>query len=428
MKTKKIVSKSLKYLLANQYGVLIYLYVPSEGAGDQKYYLDYNFNGRKKYYGKGLVKEKTITYFSELKSIEARKKTEIEAQLAEIFNDELELILHESQSVNIKANITMRSTVKVALETFYSYKQMQNGEGTVSDYSLYGYKHHTKKLTSYFNLNVFNKLTLNDLNADLWQAYRISLINNSHGLNTKMLINTSVNQHFQYVTQFYTWLIDYNEFPIKNHLKKLKKLNTARQEKRFKPIPKNLFDDFYYILEHKEKYTFTRLYLSGLLLYENNIRISEQVLVQVGDIDLVNGAMKIINKKNDSLRTVILSTKVKELITIIRNNTIEFGLSITDDMYLFGGHNIFKSGKPHRNKEVTTLMRRFRKIYPQFRAVKLYENKHTSITNQFNAGIDHYKIKERANHSSISTTEIYLKSSKVVMPYEFINDLEIPNS
>lgn len=417
MKPTNLKVKSTKFLLANSNGIEIYLTIPSKDAKEHKYYLEYNNNGQKKYYGKGTVKTKSITFFN---SIEAQKlkHSEVEAILTEIFKQDILIISHELQNEIAVPNISMRSNIQEALEAFFAYKTLQNQEGTVDNVSLCGYKHHSNKLLSYFSLDRHKKLILSDLNTDLWLKYRIDLLNNTYNTSTKKLINTSVNQHFQYVTQFYGWLIDYNEFPIKNHLKKLKKLNTSKIDKRFNVIPDDVFQEFYHLLEYKEKFTFTRLYLSGLLLYENNIRLSEQVLIQVGNIDFKTGMMKIINKKNDTLRTVILSAKVQELINIIKNNTIRFGYKINESMYLFGGHNIFKVGKPHRNKELATLMRRFRKIYPQFNKIKLYENKHTSITNQFNAGVDHYQTKERANHSSISTTEIYLQTKRVVEPYE----------
>ncbi|AMQ01874.1 hypothetical protein AY601_5061 [Pedobacter cryoconitis] len=418
MKATNSKTKSTKFFLANSNGIEIYLNVPGKDAKEQKYYLDYNHNGQKKYYGKGSVKTKSIEFFNSLEISEKIKQSEIEASLTEIFKQDILLITHELQNEAAVSTVSMRSNVREAIEAFFLYKTLQNKEGTVDKVSLCGYKHHSNKLLKYFSIDRYKRICLSDLSTDLWLNYRIDLLNNTYNTSTKKLINASVNQHFQYVTQFYGWLMDYNEFPIKNHLKKLKKLNSARQDKRFKVIPDNLFNEFYHLLEFKEKYTFTRLYLSGLLLYENNIRLAEQVLIQVGNIDFEYGTLKIINKKNDSLRTVILSSKAQELITIIRNNTIKYGLTINKEMYLYGGHNIFKLGKPHRNKELATLMRRFRKLYPQFNDIKLYENKHTSITNQFNAGVDHYLIKERANHSSISTTEIYLQTKRIVKPYE----------
>ncbi|WP_157766430.1 tyrosine-type recombinase/integrase [Pedobacter ginsengisoli] len=137
------------------------------------------------------------------------------------------------------------------------------------------------------------------------------------------------------------------------------------------------------------------------------------------NIDLEKGLLQVTNKKNDTVRTVVLSSKAVELISIIRENTISRGITIEGGLWLFGGHNVFKSGKPHSFKELGTLMRRFRKAYPQFAGRTLYEQKHTSIRHQFNNGVDHYLIKERANHSSIGTTEIYLQSTRLVEDYEF---------
>ncbi|RZK61702.1 MAG: site-specific integrase, partial [Pedobacter sp.] len=169
---------------------------------------------------------------------------------------------------------------------------------------------------------------------------------------------------------------------------------------------------------------FTSLYLASLLLYENNIRLSEQVLIRLQDVDLINNTIVVRNKKNDTIRTVVISTKASELISLIVTKTKVKRNIVSDEMFLFGGYNMLKHGKPLSHDDLGTWMRRFRTVYSQFAGRTLYELKHTSITNQFNAGVDHNQIRERANHSSISTTEIYLSSNRVVMPYELKIDIE----
>jgi len=418
MRALRLKTKSAKYLLANYKGTQIFLSVPSPSSKEQKYYLDYYDDSPKKYYGKGSVKRKAVEYFNSIIDKDL-SFPQMEAELTDIFKFELELIKSELVDITLPTEIKMRSKVSEVLKHFYIYKELQHKEGTVDKISLYGYKHHNKKLIDYFSLPKYCKLTLNELSSGFWLNYRIDLLNNTYDIGTKKLKNSSVNQHFQYVTQFYTWLLDYNELPIRNHLKKLKKLSEAQHDKRFKVFSPTELNDFYRILETKEKHRFTRLYLAGLLLYENNIRLSEQVLIRVCDIDLEKGTLLVLNKKNDSLRTVVMSAKVKELISIIIQRTVDKGIAVEASMYLIGGYNRLKSGMPLSHKELGIVMREFRMKYPQFKGRTLYEHKHTSITNQFDSGVEHYKIKERANHSSISTTEIYLQSSRVVMPYEF---------
>lgn len=141
-------------------------------------------------------------------------------------------------------------------------------------------------------------------------------------------------------------------------------------------------------------------------------------MVKIEHIDLKRNRLSVVNQKNDTVRTVIVSTKTTELIEIIYSKTVRKAVVITNEMYLFGGYNRLKPGKPLSYEDLDTWMRRFRKAYPQFAGRTLYEQKHTSITNQFDAGVDHQSIRERANHRSIVTTEIYLQANKVVAPYE----------
>ncbi|MEE1945068.1 site-specific integrase [Pedobacter sp. KR3-3] len=424
MKTlKRQTVKTTKHLLANFNGVEVFLVVPEAGAKEQKYYLDYKKEVREKYYGKGSVKKKAVEYFKSIDGLGLRQSV-ITSQLVELFKSDLSVIENEILSKELPKEIGLHSKLIAVLKSFYAYKELQQREGTVGKTAMYGYKHHQRKLELYFSLPQFSKLTLAELNSGIWLNYRIDLLNNRYNFGKKPLKNSSVNQHFLYVAQLYSWLIEYNELPIKNHPNKLNKLNEAQQEKRFKVISNDLLREFYDILETYEKYYFTRLYLSALFLYENNIRLSEQVLIKVADVNLENNTVKIVNNKNDKIRTVIISAKVMELINIIKANTIKSGIQITPDMYIVGGYNMFKSGIPHGQKELGIVMRRFRRKYPQFGKITLYEHKHTSITHQFNNGVDPYQIKERANHGSISTTEIYLQASKKVTPYELNFDLE----
>lgn len=408
--------KTTKYLLANVDGVEIHLVVPSQSASDQKCFLTYKTSKINKYYGKGSVKERALRYFSETDSV--TKPSVVVSKLMEIFKDDILTITDDIRSQASPQDVTMNTEVVLALQRFYNYKELQRKEGSVSRGSLYGYKHHQRKLELYFNLKQNKGLKLTDLDASTWQNYRVHLLNNTYGFGKGKLKNSSVNQHFQYIHQFYSWLIDYVELPIKNHLKKLNKLSEAKGDRRFKVIDDDTLKEFYRILETYEKYYFTRLYLSALFLYENNVRLSEQVLIQSKDIDLNASTVRIINNKGSRSRLIKISPKVKELIEIIRDKTLRHGVEITDEMYLIGGHDMYKRGIPHGHKELAVVMRRFRKKYPQFAGRTLYEHKHTSITKQFNSGIDHYQIKQRADHSSIKTTEIYLEQSKVVKPFE----------
>lgn len=133
-------SKITSHLLVNHQGVEIFLYKPGTDAKEQKYFIEYNSNGRKKYYGEGSVRRKSIEFFNALRTQEHLKHARIEAQLAVIFKPDLELIISELQATNSSpVEISMRSKVTIALESFFTYKVLQYKEGTVDKISLYGY-------------------------------------------------------------------------------------------------------------------------------------------------------------------------------------------------------------------------------------------------------------------------------------------------
>lgn len=87
MKSTK--SKSTNYLLANRNGKEIYFTVPDKNAKDQKYYIEHNNNGRKKYYGNGSVKMHAVEFFNDSTS-DAPKTSGIESRLTELFKQVIE--------------------------------------------------------------------------------------------------------------------------------------------------------------------------------------------------------------------------------------------------------------------------------------------------------------------------------------------------
>lgn len=192
-----------KYLLANHNGIEIYLFTPKKDAKEQRYYLDYNYNGQKKYYGNGIIKKKATDFFNNLSSQDKLKRSEIESQLTELFQQDIELIVHELHVVPEAVVVSMRSSVKEAIEQFYAYKTLQNLEGTIERRALTNYGQYHRKLLFYFQLQKHSRHTLNDLTSDFWVKYRIDLINGAYNLNTKKLGNASINQHFQYNLQLF---------------------------------------------------------------------------------------------------------------------------------------------------------------------------------------------------------------------------------
>ena len=89
---------------------------------------------------------------------------------------------------------------------------------------------------------------------------------------------------------------------------------------------------------------------------------------------------------------------------------------VEDDNYLIGGFNSFKQGKPYtQNMIKDRLIEPFRKVFPAFKKVNIYDFKHTSITKASKLG-NLVEVQKRAGHSKVTTTQIYDRSEAKSKP------------
>ena len=254
-------------------------------------------------------------------------------------------------------------------------------------------------------------MTLKDLNKGIWENFRNHLL-------LKNLAKSSVNVFIVYASQMYKWLAN-NELPIFNHISQLKSLDTSKQESKFKTIkPKTLLDLFNTLEANKERYP--RLYLSLLLIYENLLRPVQVCKIKYKHIDLENNIItQIYNAKNKRYRSIVVTEKVAELIQKIIDNTIKKGIKLDDELFLIGGYNVLKEGKSNSPQSIRKAFVIFKEEFPEFKGMKPYEQKKTSITEQFkDKEFPPDEIRQRAGHSKLETTQIYNQDEQLTKPYK----------
>ncbi|TKB96532.1 tyrosine-type recombinase/integrase [Pedobacter cryotolerans] len=388
-------------------GINFLLVVPSKWNKSlyPLHYLEY-YNGKQvKYYTE--VKSLYQQYLPTLTRPNVTEQEKI-TELQRLYSYDIGKII---SSLDLKASddINLNTLMNAAVDIFFQYQESQYAKGELNNIS--NYKDRTAKLKDFFRLDNNKHLMLRDLTSDIWEAFRNYL------LGTKKLKKSTVNQYMTYVSQFYNFLI-FKEIAIFNHSLKLKKLDASKQEKKFKEIKDDVLKSFFQTLE-ANKFKYTRIYLSALLIYEQTIRPIQLCSIKVSQLDLTNNLIKdIYSAKNKSYRSIIISPKVKELIEIVLKNTSDSGIDIEPQDYLIGGRDRLKKGIPYTPKDVRRVFDVFKREFPQFKEVLIYDFKKTSITNQFNdATIAPDLIRQRANHSKMETTQIYNQKKDVTAPF-----------
>jgi len=148
------------------------------------------------------------------------------------------------------------------------------------------------------------------------------------------------------------------------------------------------------------------LYLMTRFIFYSFIRPKELLSLRVRDIDLRNRTIKIKSSiaKNDRTETVPI---VKPLLDLVLKSGI---FSYPSDYYIFGD-GLKPSRKKSAPNEPTNIHREaLQKLgFYVERVTVLYSWKHTGNIFAYMAGIDIKLIQRINRHSSVATTEIYLK-------------------
>lgn len=148
------------------------------------------------------------------------------------------------------------------------------------------------------------------------------------------------------------------------------------------------------------------LYLLTRFIFYAFIRPKELLNLRVRDIDLRNRTIKIKSSiaKNDKSESVPI---IKPLMDLILKSGV---LSNPSDYYLFGQGLIPSRTKSPMNEPTTMHREVLQKLgFYVERVTVLYSWKHTGNIFAYMAGIDIKLIQRINRHSSLATTEIYLK-------------------
>lgn len=209
------------------------------------------------------------------------------------------------------------------------------------------------------------------------------------------LSKTTAGRRLAAVRSFFRFL--YREGYIKSNPAKV--INTP---KRPKILPKFLtVDDVFSLIERPEGIGFIVARDRAILelLYSSGIRVSELSNLDMEDIDLKEGLIKVKGKGRKE-RIVPIGTKAIEA---VRNYLVERMLLKKRDKALF----LNKRGSRITDRSIRRIVVKYARMVLTDGRIGPHTLRHTFATHLLQAGADLRAIQELLGHSSLSTTQKY---------------------
>jgi integrase/recombinase XerC len=221
-------------------------------------------------------------------------------------------------------------------------------------------------------------------------------------LSKKNISNRSINRKLSALKTFYKFLMKIGTIqinPLSKHktLKTPKKVNVPFSEFEIKKVI-SLFEDY-----DELDFNLIRDRMIIILLYSTGIRREELVKLKTNDVDLIQGTIKVIGKRNKERVIPLIKSTKNELDRYIKTReTIP-----NNSDYLF----VTEKGK----KIYGTFVYRLINYYFSVVTTKVKKSphimRHAFATHLINEGADINAVKELLGHASLASTQVYVNSN-----------------
>jgi integrase/recombinase XerC len=211
----------------------------------------------------------------------------------------------------------------------------------------------------------------------------------------------SLNRKLSSLRQFY-------KYALKNDLTSSNPMMRIVSMKTDKTIPSFLTkDEMVHLLDKVEfpnDYEGVRDKAILEMFYSTGIRLSELINLKVQDIDFDSKQIKVFGKRSKERIVPLLDSHLNDLIAYTQNQRIEFKC---DALNLF----LTKSGNVLYPKLVYNIVNTYLSQVTGVRQKSPHTLRHAFATHMLNDGADLNAIKEILGHSSLTSTQIYTRSS-----------------
>jgi integrase/recombinase XerC len=137
------------------------------------------------------------------------------------------------------------------------------------------------------------------------------------------------------------------------------------------------------------------------LFYATGMRLSELVNLKISDLDLINGEIRIIGKRNKE-RIVPLTHNIIKLCNGYFNAyALNFAEAKTDNLI------VTEKGQPVYSRMIQRMVRKYMSRSTTLEKKSPHTLRHTFATHMLNNGADLNAVKELLGHANLAATEIY---------------------
>lgn len=239
------------------------------------------------------------------------------------------------------------------------------------------------------------KILLEDISYVFIRNWIVNMVENG-------LSNSTINRKIASLKSFYKFLLKTKQIEI-SPLSKHKALKAPKKIQI--PFSENELDLVLNHIKYKDGFEGLRDKLIIDLFYSTGIRRSELIGLKLSDVDLNNGVLKVLGKRNKQRIIPVLNVISSQIKTYLKERSaLEY---IRDKDYLF----LLSGG----NKINETFVYRLINCYFSNASEKVKKSphmlRHTFATHMLNQGADLNSIKELLGHSSLASTQVYTHSS-----------------
>ena len=241
----------------------------------------------------------------------------------------------------------------------------------------------------------FENTKLEEVSYTLVRSWIVSMIDSN-------ISNASVNRKIASLKAFYKFLLKTKQIEI-NPLSKHKALKSPKKIQI--PFSEDEVNKVLNQIQYKEGFEGVRDKLIIDLFYTTGIRRSELIELQILNVDISNGTIKVIGKRNKE--------RIIPILPIIQNQIKSYLIDRKELPVIL--HENFFFLLQNGNKLNETFVYRLINDYFSNVSEKVKKSphmlRHTFATHMLNHGADLNSIKELLGHSSLASTQVYTHSS-----------------
>lgn len=246
-----------------------------------------------------------------------------------------------------------------------------------------------------FNKNHFDQETIEQVNYSQIRSWIVSLVDDN-------MSNVSVNRKIASLKAFYKFLLKIKQIEV-SPLLKHKALKTPKKIQI--PFSEKEVDEVLSQMQNPVGFEEVRNKLIIDLFYTTGMRRAELIHLKSVNVDLSNGVIKVLGKRNKERLIPVLPIITKQLSVYIKERcSLEV---VVNEDYFF----LTKKGLKLNDSFVYRLINSYFSTVSEKVKKSPHVLRHTFATHLLNNGADLNSVKELLGHSSLASTQVYTHSS-----------------